>query len=746
MHDQQTSVFKQNTLAVLLFSLGYLLVLAYFNYVDPYHHAFFESGLTVVLYNCARLFFIVYLIWMFYIPGDLFLRWMSGIDYRPLSMTSALLAFFAGVGIWHIVLLLMGFFGWYVRILMMGMTLSLFAISLPRLNQWMGVVANYRKEINWPGFLILLLPVLFFLMTKGLYPAGGGHDYYDHYFPYYLRVVERGNILPNEVWYHFYYSKGDGLFFLSMLLADPLSPQLATTAFMVAGAGVVFSILKTSYKSMMPWMGVALYFTFLIYTPGPVENMDNGGWANLEKAHEPSSVLMLAMIWMSIGLIKNNLPRLYGMALLLTGSALILIHPYSIVFAAPYFGMATVLFYKRHHRMAAFWSLLTLIVMCAWSLFFCLVNWLLTGIPEEQALLVYWPFIDFNKVNAWGVLLDIFKLQWDRIGRAAGNEPLFSLSFLSHLLSYLRLDVWGPLLLLTVSLFLIRIKNADERLRIFRTLDKASICAFAGFLSCVILVSALISRNNGLSYYRFTIFSYAPMLCLCLLVLGTVLQSKRLNKAWLIFGFAMACFVLSPFMNYQLSRIHRVLSNAAQFAVGNYSIAAGYEHPRGLPGQEPWGGIYPASRVIWSILPLKTRVWSMHVHSYCMLPDCQMESYPSYRLSKHEAVIYYGDPMEAKAVLKKEKLNYFFFSNVLELTDPLPLMPLFSPEHIADYFGVAWTNGIDTLLTWKEDAQSPLDRVWLQNYRSAVNHSKTVIAFPFAQMKDVLESTKVHYA
>jgi hypothetical protein len=101
---------------------------------------------------------------------------------------------------------------------------------------------------------------------KGLFP-GGGHDYYTHYFPYYLEVVKNHNIWPNDVWYHYYYSKGSGLIFLSMLLTDPLSPQVVTMVFFTVSAVVVYCLLRKMTGSTMCANGCVLYLAAFVWTP-----------------------------------------------------------------------------------------------------------------------------------------------------------------------------------------------------------------------------------------------------------------------------------------------------------------------------------------------------------------------------------------------------------------------------------------------------------------------------------------------
>ena len=77
------------------------------------------------------------------------------------------------------------------------------------------------------------------------------------------------------------------------------------------------------------------------------------------------------------------------------------------------------------------------------------------------------------------------------------------------------------------------------------------------------------------------------------------------------------------------------------------------------------------------------------------------------------------------------------------MTDPLPLAPLFSPTHIADYLGIAWTNGKDTLLTWKEQARYPIDASWLERYQQSINDSRIIQSFPYDQIHTTLETLAI---
>ena len=128
------------------------------------------------------------------------------------------------------------------------------------------------------------------LVIKGLYP-GGGHDYYTHYFYYYQSVIKHGGIWPNEVWYHYYYSKGLGLYFLGMLLTDPLAPQLVTSCFMAVAAAAFYLAAVILRRQQIGRRQASFYSSvFIVFTPY---------WGEFEKQHEFNTALIVGVIWMT---------------------------------------------------------------------------------------------------------------------------------------------------------------------------------------------------------------------------------------------------------------------------------------------------------------------------------------------------------------------------------------------------------------------------------------------------------------
>lgn len=729
----------------------YLFLLFYFNNVDVYHHAFFTPGITIIFYNLMRALYILFLGWFFFAAGDGLLR-VSARDYQPqeYSLQTFLLAFFTGVGICHVIFFIGGYAGFYNKLFLVAATTMLLAVSLKRLDEWL-----HHLQVNKLGMLMIALPVLLFMITKGLYPAGG-HDYYNHYFPYYRKVIENGNLLPNEVWYHFYYNKGDALYFISMLLTDLLAPQLAATTFIFAGAGVVFLMLnnKATWRSL-PWIGVAAYFTFLIYTAGPVDNMHQGGWGDLEKPHEPAAVLMLALIWLS-SVVHAKQVITARIALIFSAAALVLITPEMSVFAGIYLFLWCLYsaFQKQWQAVVSTIFGMATIGMVLASIL--AVNYYLTGMPDDQGILVLWPFLNFAKLSSWGVTLELLFLQNTHVSLMANKTPITS-DFLYVMLPFLRLDVWFPLLLTAISLFSVNLLVPGRYKAVMKQLDVNAMLGCLFLIIAIVLLSFVIGRDQPISFYRFTSFAYAPMLCFCLLLLTPLFDYKIMRLAAIVLTIFIVRFMNSHdapdtrigakmqifSASYLTDNISQVLVNASRFIRGKYSLADAYKNQQGWPGRLPWGGIHPAMETIWKQLPRHTRIWSMNIHSYCMLPDCDVESAMSFRMSQHEDIVFFGAPEAAKKILQQENLNYFFVSNSMSLWDPVTYSPLFSPKHIADTMGIVWTDGDNTLLTWKEQASTPIDSIWLKHYNEKIKKTHADSSYPYNQMRTALNTLQV---
>jgi hypothetical protein len=764
----------------VVFVLAYLLLLYWFDSRDFYHRYFFEHWLPVRHYQWARLTFMLFFCWLIYAAGAMTMRIIAGADScaKIPARERFPLGFLIGVAVWSMLLFLFGLAGLYGKLLAFAITILVILVSLPELidrieatlravtRGWMsranlvgsandnassGFRQTSRLLVRWLVWIASALAATIFVLVKGLYP-GGGHDYYNHYFPYYLRVIQTGSILPNDVWYHFYLSKGDGLYFLAMLLTDPLAPQLVSAGFILCASCIIFAWLRgISSTGLLPWIGVLLYFTFFIYTPGPDEFRLEGGWGDLEKEHELTAVLLLGVIWCVAQLCK---PSREGRSLWILGLhasivATILVTLQLGLFIGLYLSGFMLWFgVKRQWRQASvlFFGCVTATITMAAIL---AINYDLTGLVLDQSLVLTWPVVNLAKLAKWGALFEAIALDKRILDLSAGAAS-WSRTIFWLVPCYLRLDVWWPLVG-TASIFAVyRIVRSRPAGEATETSISPAIWALLGFGGTVALTATFGGgRSQSISFYRLASFSYAPTLCMGLLIWHfgvTETSCKRQRSIKAILAGPLIVMLLIGIviegkrtgkLEHIESDISNIIGNAVAFWSGRYSVADAYQNQQGWPGRTQWGGIYPGLTPVWRLLPPFTRVWSFHVWTYCMLPDCNFQGYFSFIFSSRWRTVYFSTPEAGRAALQAENLNYFFFSNKMEIADPIGHAPLFSPDNIANYLAIRWTDGSNYLLTWPGPDTRPLDDGFISAYRDLTAKSDTYWRFDVEQWKAI---------
>ena len=179
------------------------------------------------------------------------------------------------------------------------------------------------------------------------------------------------------------------------------------------------------------------------------------------------------------------------------------------------------------------------------------------------------------------------------------------------------------------------------------------------------------------------------------------------------------------------------------YVSGSLSIDDAYTRQATWAFHSSWGAIYPGARGAHEIVGPHMPIWTFHVHSYCMLPDCTMEAFMSFNMTKKWDRIIFGSAEEAREVLQTAGINYFLFSTEIAIADPAPLGELFSPDHIADNLALRWTDGTTSLLTWPGPDTRPLDGAWLADYRKSV---KDLLAFQGPYVAAMREIYQRYYA
>jgi hypothetical protein len=800
----------QDLLAFSAYVAGFIALVGWFKAFDLYHTHFEASGALIAFYNLCRILFVFYLFWIVQAVGSFSLRLIAGAAWNSIAFLDRLaLGFFAGTGIWHVVLLTLGYLNLYTVPTASIVALPIVALSYRDVR---ATLDSARQSIAMqrgrPWTRLRLLRVLLaivclatscaLVLVKGLYPAGG-HDYFTHYFYYYQSVIDRAGLWPNEVWYHYYYSKGAGLFFLGILLTDPLAPQLVTLCFFAASALVLFQLLgRISQNTIWPWVGTILYLCLYIYTPGQREYLGNGGWGDFEKLHELNTALVISVFWSVAGVFDQpaKLAATWASAAISAAVAAIIINPTIAPYIVSTLGLLGIWFVVSRHLVSGFICIGLASVAGATLLTVFAINYLSTGLISDQGILIFWQFSDLEELYRWGALPLAIILHWDRTGMDANSVPL-SFDTLRFLALALRFDLLFPLLGLGLASAIAAVRTR----RIYIPAPKDFLLLTIALIVFVVLCLAA-GRSQPISFYRYSSFvvpiaiaegialcaileargtvglamtartALLPLAALvgCILFAFLIYLHGRLPTVVLIVGEGIALWtileapgsirlgiaartallplvalvgcIFAAYTTYLPGRFSAIAVNAWRFAAGAYSIDNAYADQDGWPGRLPWGAIYPGARGAYAVVGPHTPLWTFHIHTYCMMPDCRLEQNGAFVITRDLDRVLFGTPEEGMRILQAAGLNYFLFSRELPVNDWITLAPLLSPDNIGRFLGIRWTDGTTALLTWLGPDTVPLDPNWLADYRKAVAISPAVQGFPHTAMRRIFEQLR----
>jgi hypothetical protein len=711
----------------LLFCGGYAALIGWFKYVDFYHTHFSGTGPLLLFHNLFRILFVFYVFWIVQAAGGRFLRLLGGADPRKLPTAEYMaLTFFAGAGPWHLVLLAVGYANLLNVPAMVMLTAPAVVLAFPDTLRAAAALRNLvdetRRRASVPVktcCILLCLAWCGLLLVKGLYP-GGSLDYFTHYFHSYESVIEHGSIRPAEMWWHYLNTKGAGLFFLGILLTDPLAPSLVTLCFMsVAGLALFLLVRRIAPRTAWPVVAVLLFFGIYVYTPR---------WGEFGKLHEFNTAFVIAIFWMVVVALDHATPnrQLWLVAAASAITAAVVINPPLAVFLGMVFGaLAFIYVLSGEPRRGA----LCVGMAAASGVVFAgmlLLNFFTVGVPYDLGLSFSWRFADVEKLYRWGALpmllwLDLLYSQ---------PRPL-SLGSFGFLITVLRLYLLWPLFLGGLAVAVTSVYRLYRAGRLGRRIMPDALLISIVAIVTISLLYMTSGRVMSHSFSRFSSF-VVPVIIVASIAMW-MMPTRRAAKGSLI---TLARHPRIPFAVLAIGAgviagqtpfdrdFLRLGASTAAYAAGGLSIDGAYGRQFGVYLEGSWGGIYPGARAAYAIVGPHTPIWSLSWRSYCMLPDCKMMTYAQFILTPSWDRVMWGTPEEGEATLRAAGVNYFLISRELRGSDWLRFTPLFSPDNIARHFGIRWTDGMTTLLTWRGSDTVELDDRWLRGYREWLENSR----------------------
>jgi hypothetical protein len=367
----------------------------------------------------------------------------------------------------------------------------------------------------------------------------------------------------------YFYSKGAGLFFLGMLLTDPLAQQLVVFCFFsAAGLATFLFIRRVAPNTYWPIVGVLLFFAVYVYTPS---------WGEFGKQHEFDTAFVVAILWMVVVALDDTLGsrRIWLAAAASAMTAIIIATPNAFigVILGAVFGVLVLTYAcmgdrRRASVCFAFAMLAGALVAGIW-----LLNFATTGLFSDFALHYFWQFTDFETLHRTGALP--IALAMPRFGTYTGvpfAKSLHFLNFTSRLYLLWPL-VLGGLLVTLMSIYQRYRAGATGK----RPTSSAALVLVAMFV--VFAVLTVMAGRASSSYNRFASFMVPVMIVAGCTLWTASIRPRSPPSVAAVLGHPLAPVVvlaLCAVVIANKTRIDRAIvplgANALKYAVGILSI------------------------------------------------------------------------------------------------------------------------------------------------------------------------------
>jgi hypothetical protein len=742
-------------LAVTSLLGGFIGLVLWFNRVDFYHRHYFDTGAIVFADNMVRIVFVGILSWLIYAPGAAIAALVTTPGERATLSPAerAVLGFGIGVGIWHVAMLILGVLDLYYRSVLAGLCFVVLIASSRHfahvavagcraLADRFTALRQRRASPQEVGAMLIVVVAAWLLLRRGLFPGGSG-DYYTHYFYYYLEVLKNHGLEPNDVWYHYYYSKGCGLAFLGMLLTDPEAPALTTFPCVIFAAVAIATLaVRMAPGSLWPAAGALIFLLYYLL------NFNGIGAGEFQKDHEEVAALMVLMAW-ALCMERYAPPRPFlTMAASSAIAAAIVTQAVGVLLGVFVGLLGAWSMLQRHWRgMWAYGVVAAAIAVAVLAMF--VLSYVQTGLASDQMLDLMLRFADVGRLDRWGVIPQVIAVAWIRDNYRALVPP-FSWEDFKQLSQFMRLrGLWPFLIGPFIAAIIIYAMDRFAPWKRPRLSDQteaavagATAVRLAALLLFLIVIALLVGREQSISFERLSTF-FVPLLVLFAIacsawLLNGKLQSRGDPWTWMVLPAALFVAVLGAWQgkDHWSRRLPSETANALRFFSGRFSLADAY----GRVGGYAFGGINPDALNAARQLPYGTPIWSTNVDSYCMVPGCLIESVISFKMSGRLDEILGGDPELAKQRLQEAGLDYFLFMKDLRIIDLLPFSRLFAPDTIGRYLGIKWSDGSTFLLTWIGPDTTPIGPGFLDAYERQRAAPDALQWFKFDELSPLIVS------
>jgi hypothetical protein len=748
--NQIEASLKTKWLAGLVSVLGFSAVVFALKQLDISGEDLDSSGLTTIAYAASRATLSLYVLGICLAFGALLLR-VGRVDFSHWCHTDLprwITCFFLGFATLGLIGTAIGLAEQLRLSVVLCLTIPLVfliptelspAVS-PGLNKARAAILRQthvglilHSILVWCLFVVLVVSLLW----KGLYPAHAEQDVWNHYVHYYREVLQTGSVGPGENWGHFWDSKSAGLTHMVGVLSDEFAAQLVSWVLVLMTTVIVVDLLRATRGNV----ALAL-FGAIAFLAGVMADPSVGAFL---RHHMAIAALVAFWIWSaakigSSGLThRKSLTVAASVVALYTGVYATQIAP---LFAAYVGSLLAIAIVRRHEQFdirALTWLLLALMVGV---LIEYLINYAATGVMSLVSARLFWSLSDqekFGRVVGDSGLL--YYLYADNDNRPAGGT-------IAWFFRLFRVEHFGLLLLGVLSVAIVATLSRNRNLNPVAGLSQPTLAptTFVTVFLVVSLIPPLVFRNEALMRAYLFLNFLAPVLAL--LILRPIIDSCAANlfkRMWFT-SLMTGVILIVLWQGFETNK--KPILASLSFANGTLSYAEALTLTADAYA-EPERFVF--MKRIRNEVGLTPKVFTL---TYAPgpgdgFPRPGLMSEPTYTLGPQYVDIVFGSPDQAIRLLRGLGVHFFHIGQQGALFSGLAFSELFRAGNLDRYFKLAFRDGDQFLLTWRDSGDTeplPRDLVEALELRQRATYT-----YPFgaqflgalkAEVRSVLANTK----
>ncbi len=632
------------------------------------------------------------------------LRMREFID-RHATLPVALLAAFIGIAAIRVILFLLGYAN-LLRIELLGPAAAV-VLWIARRALWelcgrlwreasACAAGLSRSHFAIGAVLASTIAMLLFAVAllNILYVSNENGDYITHYGPYYDAVLARHGIWPNDVWYQYFYSKGEGLGFLSMILSDRHGKHLSAFLCFTLACLAFFDLMRREFKSSF-WAALGVIVAVSLFVRD-----DTGAF---EKHHAGVASILVGMAYCSYQLFhaekRDSMAWTWGGAA--CAMSLVVLSAPAVAYAVVLIcGLAVYSAIMRRWSVAR--ALISWLVASGIFLGFVLVvNYAVTGLPEITPFGTWLKFLDRVSLAKW---MSPHLIDYLEQGSAGFQREGFGVKLLGAL-SATRLDrvvglvflKWG-LIVVAVLAMVVGVILVSRR----RWPSEFGLLALICILVCSGVVAGYMAVSQPVSVYRASVFNIFFVTPLVIAFAIVIVRHGVATHLSVVVTTVLAVAVIGKAVVYANFTDPQKIEARLSFLVGQRSFADAFALEYGVPPALYDLRFEYGRNERWLYLRATNEAGLAHFIGR------GIETEVSYSLGPKWHVIAYGTAGDAREELSRLGFNYFLLQVAEPVFGALPYSDLFSPTALEDHFRVVARVGSLVLLTWR-NAGEPAD-------------------------------------